>query len=126
MKDLHLIQNDFLTKGGYILLDDRNTRTLSDDESIDRLLTNFMGKEVIVDVRRDLIPNLDGDAKDFDNCMRLLGKLEYNGKQYRVLVNNSIYVYFQTKNIQELGSHGENVSEDNFSKYASCFIGIKF
>lgn len=119
--------NSNLGQGGYLTLAGHQSFDEDTFNALAELMSNFIGKHVIVDIRANLFIEQVEDS-NYENCMRILGELEFNQSlnQYRVLINEHIYAYFKPENIFEVATHGDEVSDDNFSNYANGLIGIRF
>ena len=119
-----VLSNFDTNKGGYLhffgqksILEDAGV-----SDSIATILNKYIGSSVVIDCRKN--PFIE-EQNSFENSIRICGVLEHNSKQYRVLVNDNTYCYFQIINIVELGIYGEQEKLINKSK-AKVVIGVRF
>ena len=85
-------------------------------------LSHLVGEKVSVDVRtKTFMQNQDS----FENSLRITGTLEMNEykNQYRVLLDDNTYCYFQLLNIREFGYRGKGKT---FSDGVFAVIGLKY
>ena len=91
-------------------------------DGVDEILKKYLGKRVSVSCMSGYFTD---ELKEFENTIRITSILEYSEdrKQYRLLVDDSNYCYFERTNVVEFGTYG---NEKDFSTGAKAVIGIKF
>lgn len=117
-----VLTNFDTNKGGYIHFFGDKSILEQESDAIATILEKYIGSSVVIDCRKN--PFIE-EQKSFENSIRLCGLLEQNSKQYRVLVNDNTYCYFQITNIIEIGIYGKEEELLNKSK-AKAVIGVRF
>jgi hypothetical protein len=112
------IESFDIDKGGYIAF--VNLRSDEELEKIEKLIDRFIGQLVSINCQTRYIVE---DNRKFPSAIRVYGKLEKKGKQYRVLFNDGCYTYFEITNVMELGTYG---SDKTFSNDVTAVIGVRF
>lgn len=114
-----LIEQYDVKKGGYIHFIGNCNKI--EQDAIKKLIDNYLGK--VVAITTSVSPFIE-NSQEFPSCIRVLGRLETNGTQYRVISNDgNSYSYFYAEHIIELGSYQEGMT---FKDLAVAVIGLKF